>query len=56
MKKTLFLVLVMVLSSVLGSNSFAADRAHTLKVYNWADYVSMDVLDEFPAWYYEQTG
>lgn len=56
MKKTLFLVLVMVLSSVLGSNSFAADRAHTLKVYNWADYVSMDVLDEFPVWYYEQTG
>jgi spermidine/putrescine transport system substrate-binding protein len=34
-----------------------ADRAHTLKVYNWADYIDMDnVLDKFPEWYKEQTG
>ena len=34
-----------------------ADRAHTLKIYNWADYIDMDnVLDKFPEWYKEQTG
>lgn len=36
---------------------FAADRAHTLKVYNWADYIDMEnVLNTFPEWYKEQTG
>lgn len=35
---------------------FAADRAHTLKIYNWADYIDEDLLTEFKAWYYEQTG
>ncbi len=35
----------------------AADREHTLKVYNWADYIDMDnVLNTFPAWYKAQTG
>lgn len=38
-------------------SAYAADRAHTLKVYNWADYIDMDnVLNTFPAWYKEQTG
>jgi len=37
--------------------SMAADRAHTLKVYNWADYIDMDnVLNTFPEWYKQQTG
>lgn len=37
--------------------SLAADRAHTLKVYNWADYIDMDnVLNSFPEWYTQQTG
>lgn len=41
----------------LPSASQAADRAHTLKVYNWADYIDMDnVLNTFPAWYKAQTG
>lgn len=36
---------------------FAADREHTLKVYNWADYIDMEnVLNSFPAWYEQQTG
>lgn len=36
---------------------FAADREHTLKVYNWADYIDMEnVLNTFPDWYREQTG
>jgi len=33
------------------------DRMHTLKVYNWQDYIDMtNVLDKFPAWYKAQTG
>ena len=32
------------------------DRNHILKVYNWADYIDEDILDEFEDWYYEQTG
>ena len=39
------------------SVAFAAtDRSHILKVYNWADYIDEDLLDEFEDWYYEQTG
>ena len=34
----------------------AADREHTLKVYNWADYIDESLLDEFVVWYKEQTG
>ena len=34
----------------------AADREHTLKVYNWADYIDESVLDDFKVWYKEQTG
>ena len=35
----------------------ATDREHTLKVYNWADYIDMtNVLDQFPEWYKQQTG
>ena len=34
----------------------AADRAHTLKIYNWADYIDESVLDDFKSWYKEQTG
>ena len=56
MKKFFFAVAALVLPCVLVSNTFAADREQTLKVYNWADYINMDVLNGFPAWYYEQTG
>lgn len=56
MKKIFFAVAAFVLPFALVSNTFAADRAHTLKVYNWADYIDMNVLNGFPAWYYEQTG
>ena len=57
MKKFLFAVVLMALPCFLVSNVNAADRAHTLKVYNWADYIDMDnVLNTFPDWYYEQTG
>ena len=57
MKKFLFAVVLMALPCFLVSNMNAADREHTLKVYNWADYIDMEnVLNTFPDWYYEQTG
>lgn len=31
-------------------------RMSTLKIYNWADYIDEQVLEEFPQWYKEQTG
>lgn len=34
----------------------AQDRAHILKVYNWASYLDMDLIPEFESWYEEQTG
>ena len=34
----------------------AADRAHTLKIYNWADYIDESALEDFKVWYKEQTG
>ncbi len=38
------------------STATAADREHTLKIYNWADYIDEDVLSQFQEWYKEQTG
>jgi spermidine/putrescine transport system substrate-binding protein len=32
------------------------DRAHQLKVLNWADYINPEVKAGFEQWYYEQTG
>ncbi|MBE6251278.1 MAG: ABC transporter substrate-binding protein [Bacteroidales bacterium] len=32
------------------------DRSSILKVYNWADYIDEELLDEFEQWYHEQTG
>ena len=52
MKKILSLMLV----ALVALGTFAADREHTLKVYNWADYIDEDVLNAFPAWYKEMTG
>ncbi len=52
MKKIFSLLLV----AIVAMSGFAADRAHTIKVYNWADYINEDVLYAFPAWYKEQTG
>ena len=47
--------LIVTLFAILGTVN-AADREHTLKIYNWADYIDEDVLSEFADWYYEQTG
>jgi len=59
MNKRLQTLIVLVMAAMIACPVFthAADRAHTLKVYNWADYIDMDnVLNKFPAWYEEQTG
>ena len=58
MKKVLnlSLLLAVLLGLLPTSRSYAADREHTLKVYNWADYIDEDLLDEFEEWYKEQTG
>lgn len=39
-----------------GASAKDNDRSHTLKIYNWADYIDEDLLDEFQDWYKEQTG
>lgn len=41
---------------VMAVSAFGAERANTLKVYNWADYINQDVLNAFPDWYKAQTG
>lgn len=59
MNKQFRTLVVLVMAALMACPFFtqAADRAHTLKVYNWADYIDMDnVLNKFPAWYKEQTG
>ena len=53
MKKVLTLILSLL---CLATAAMAADRAHTLKIYNWADYIDESVLDDFKVWYKEQTG
>jgi len=43
-----------VLLSVLCS--CGSDRAATLKVYNWSNYIGEGVVDDFKIWYEQQTG
>lgn len=52
MKKLLSFLLAL----AMGFGALAADRQHTLKIYNWADYIDEDLLTEFEQWYKEQTG
>ena len=53
MKRILF-VAAALLMLALPMN--AIDREHTLKVYNWADYIDEALIGEFEQWYEEQTG
>lgn len=50
--KRLFYILII----ALAFSSCSEDRDHILKVYNWADYIDEELLDEFEVWYEEQTG
>ena len=54
MKKVL--ISVMVLATIMLTSCGGIDRAHQLKVLNWADYIDEDVKENFEQWYYEQTG
>lgn len=47
---------LMVGLTTLAFSLFAQDREHTLKVYNWADYIDEALIPEFEKWYEEQTG
>lgn len=51
MKKILYLA-----TAILFLAACSEDREHILKVYNWADYIDEELLDEFEVWYEEQTG
>ncbi|MBE6236516.1 MAG: ABC transporter substrate-binding protein [Bacteroidales bacterium] len=51
MKKILYLV-----ASAMIMAGCSEDREHILKVYNWADYIDEELIDEFEVWYEEQTG
>ena len=56
MKRFLLLLAMIVLPFIGTINVQALERSQMLKVYNWADYINPDVLNEFPSWYKEQTG
>ena len=57
MKRILHIcILLTILLDMCPMDTFAIDREHTLKVYNWADYIDESLLDEFEVWYKEQTG
>lgn len=48
---------VAVAAAIISAVSLSAkDRKDILKVYNWSDYIAEGVIDDFEAWYKEQTG
>ena len=51
MKKILYIA-----AAVLMLAGCSEDRAGILKVYNWADYIDEELIDEFEEWYEEETG
>ncbi|MBR4788301.1 MAG: ABC transporter substrate-binding protein [Bacteroidales bacterium] len=53
MKKLLCIALAGIL---MAGSASAIDREHTLKVYNWSDYIDEALIGEFEKWYEEQTG
>lgn len=52
------IILAMVVAMVMGisaqTTAFAANVE--LKIYNWADYMDLDILDEFEEYYFTETG
>ena len=54
MKKSI--VCLLAVAAVVFTSCGGADRAHQLKVYNWADYINEDVKAGFEQWYFDQTG
>lgn len=54
MKKLLFILPLLL--SVAGCYNAGEPRERVLKIYNWADYIGEGVLEDFQAYYKEQTG
>ena len=52
--KKLFIIIAILTATI--SAAAQTDRAHTLKVYNWADYMDMDLIPEFEEYYEQETG
>ena len=48
--------ILIALALVFALAGCSEDRSQILKVYNWADYIDEDLLDEFEEWYEEETG
>ena len=55
-KNTLTVLLGLFLVLGLSGCYSREPREEILKVYNWGDYIDEKVLEDFPAWYKEQTG
>ena len=53
MKKILYILALVLMFAGCSSSE---DRSHLLKVYNWADYIDEDLLDEFEQRYKDETG
>ena len=54
MKRLLIYICTLLL--VCSCYNRSESRDHILKIYNWADYIGDDVLEDFKAYYEEQTG
>ena len=48
--------LVCILLAIAALAGCSQDREHTIKVYNWSNYIDEDVIPMFEEWYEEQTG
>lgn len=56
MKKTIISLAIACVSCMAFFACSGVDREHTLKVYNWGDYIDESLIGEFEQWYEEQTG
>ena len=56
MKKFILHSFALIAALIVVGCGVSDERAHTLKVYNWGDYIDEDLIAEFEEWYEEQTG
>ena len=56
MKRFIYHLSSIVLAALILTSCGGADRAHQLKVLNWADYIDEGVKTGFEQWYFDQTG
>ena len=47
---------ILLLLALTGCYNYGEPRERVLKIYNWADYIGEGVLEDFQAYYKEQTG